>query len=290
MRFNVQMKNKNKLEHNNKKLIKLYTGFNRGIDTSIYQISINMRSGLPVFEILNLSARSNRMFLLKLKSIFNYLGYKFPFGTITICLQKINNSSQALINSGEFKYDIEKMEFPIAIALLCASNQIQIPALNRCLIFGSLDLEGNIYGTKNPRSLIKKALEYKITRFFLPMMNKKHGASFKNKARFAFLENLDDLSELKEYRNPINNTIPLNDVSKDYKIMENPKCFTSLSQETELENYNLTHVDYRGLLLLAGNITLYFTVLPDVVKQCLLSDLGGYCRSRVMKNLGKLNK
>jgi magnesium chelatase family protein len=181
---------------NSKKLIKVYAGFRRGIETAIYQITINTRPGLPVFEILAVNARLNRIFLLKLKSIFNYLNFSFPFGTITICLQKINSGEEGLYNCGHFPYDLEKMEFPIAVALLCLTEQIRIPGLNKCLLFGSLDLEGNICGIKDPRAIITHSLKCGINRFILPLSNKRHGTPYKKMGKFVYLENLNEISEV----------------------------------------------------------------------------------------------
>jgi magnesium chelatase family protein len=104
-----------------------------GLDAPLVQIEVHLGAGLPGFSIVGLPAPVVRESRERVRSAILNSGYDFPPGRITTNLAPV-----ALSKEGG-RYDL-----PVALALLCASGQLEMrrPALPEC--YGELGLGGEL--------------------------------------------------------------------------------------------------------------------------------------------------
>ena len=104
-----------------------------GLDAPLVQIEAHLGAGLPGFSIVGLPAPVVRESRERVRSAILNSGYEFPSGRITVNLAPVELSKEG------GRYDL-----PIALALLCASQQLKPRRPTRLECYGELGLGGEL--------------------------------------------------------------------------------------------------------------------------------------------------
>ncbi|MCK5243105.1 YifB family Mg chelatase-like AAA ATPase [bacterium] len=131
-----------------------------GINAKPIQVEVDVSRGLPQFCIVGLpdaavkESRERVIAALKNSQLF------LPARRITVNLAPANLRKEGPA------YDL-----PIALALLAATEQIPLEALEQHLIFGELSLDGRICPVRGALSLVSAARQHGIQKIILPADN-----------------------------------------------------------------------------------------------------------------------
>ncbi|WP_048600397.1 YifB family Mg chelatase-like AAA ATPase [Rubeoparvulum massiliense] len=131
-----------------------------GIEGAIVEIEVAIHQGLPAFELVGLPNSVVREAKERVRSVIRNLGMVFPMQRITV------NMAPADLRKEGANYDL-----PLAVAILQASEQIDLPWLEETLLFGELALDGSCRQIKGlmPMLLAGKARGY--TKAVVPAAN-----------------------------------------------------------------------------------------------------------------------
>lgn len=102
-----------------------------GIDGVMIEVEVDLASGIPQTSVVGLPDSAIREAVERVRSAIKNCGFTFPMQRITI------NLAPADIRKEGTAFDLA-----IAIGLLAASGQVQLPGLDRLLIIGELALDG----------------------------------------------------------------------------------------------------------------------------------------------------
>lgn len=102
-----------------------------GIDGVMIEVEVDLASGIPQTNVVGLPDSAIREAVERVRSAIKNCGFTFPMQRITI------NLAPADIRKEGTAFDLA-----IAIGLLVASGQVQLPAMERLLIIGELALDG----------------------------------------------------------------------------------------------------------------------------------------------------
>lgn len=102
-----------------------------GIDGVMIEVEVDLASGIPQTTVVGLPDSAIREAVERVRSAIKNCGFTFPMQRITI------NLAPADIRKEGTAFDLA-----IAIGLLAASGQVQLPGLDRLLIIGELALDG----------------------------------------------------------------------------------------------------------------------------------------------------
>jgi magnesium chelatase family protein len=104
-----------------------------GLAAPLVQIEAHLGSGLPGFSIVGLPAPVVRESRERVRSAILNSGYDFPSGRITVNLAPVELSKEG------GRYDL-----PVALALLCASGQLELRRETQPECYGELGLGGEL--------------------------------------------------------------------------------------------------------------------------------------------------
>lgn len=108
-----------------------------GVEAFPIEVEIDVRNGLPGFDIVGLPDSSVKEAKERVKSAIQNSGYSFPVGHITV------NLAPADIKKEGCLYDLS-----IALGILCCLNKISSKQLSSHLFLGELALDGHIRGVR----------------------------------------------------------------------------------------------------------------------------------------------
>lgn len=102
-----------------------------GIDGVMIEVEVDLSGGIPQTNVVGLPDSAVREAVERVRSAIKNCGYSFPMQRITI------NLAPADIRKEGTAFDLA-----IALGLLTASGQVQLPGQDRLLIIGELSLDG----------------------------------------------------------------------------------------------------------------------------------------------------
>lgn len=117
-------------------LVKVFTSFMDGMTAVDAQIEVSITPGLPSFDVIGLCDSSIRESRGRIQPALAASGYKMPKGHIT-----------ASISPSYIKKSGTGFDLPIALGMLIASGQIQVPRGVRIYSTGEIMLDGTVKGT-----------------------------------------------------------------------------------------------------------------------------------------------
>jgi magnesium chelatase family protein len=103
----------------------------RGIEGMPVTIEVDVANGLPGFSLVGLPDSSVRESRERVFAALKHAGYVIPSKRITINLAPADHRKEGSL-----------LDLPIAVALLAASGQVQIPRLSDFVLAGELSLDG----------------------------------------------------------------------------------------------------------------------------------------------------
>lgn len=189
-----------------------------GINAHKVYVEADVSGGLPGFNIVGLPSSEVRESKERVTRAITNSGYDFPSRNITINLLP---ASQKKFGSG--------FDLPIALAILCATGQIEKNILNDSLIIGELSLDGTVNPVNGILSIASFAQKEKIKNLILSKENAYEGAVIKDL-------NIIGVSSLKE-------TV---DILKSKEIPVWPHFDLEHLLEKAYQECSLDYIDIKG--------------------------------------------
>ncbi|MBO4395414.1 MAG: YifB family Mg chelatase-like AAA ATPase [Eubacterium sp.] len=136
-----------------------------GFQARLIRIEVDIRDGLPVFEMVGFLASAVKEARDRVRIALNNLGLKFPAKRITINLSPAN-----------LKKEGTSFDLPIAVALLVAFGHLSEKCMEDTVFVGELGLDGQIHAVNGVLAMILKGREEGFTRFIVPEDNAFEGS------------------------------------------------------------------------------------------------------------------
>ena len=131
-----------------------------GIDGFSVCVETDISNGLPAFDIVGLPDAAVKEAKERIRSAIKYTGFRFPAKHIVINLAPASKRKEG---SG---YDL-----PMALSIICATEQIYAPDLSKCTFFGELSLDGTVQPINGILPMVISAYKSGFTDMFVPTEN-----------------------------------------------------------------------------------------------------------------------
>ena len=131
-----------------------------GIDGFSVCVETDISNGLPAFDIVGLPDAAVKEAKERIRSAIKNTGFRFPAKHIVINLAPASKRKEG---SG---YDL-----PMALSIICATEQIYAPDLSKCAFFGELSLDGTIQPINGILPMVISAYKSGFTDMFVPTEN-----------------------------------------------------------------------------------------------------------------------
>ena len=138
----------------------IYTCGLSGIDGFSVCVETDISNGLPAFDIVGLPDAAVKEAKERIRSAIKNTGFRFPAKHIVINLAPASKRKEG---SG---YDL-----PMALSIICATEQIYAPDLSKCAFFGELSLDGTVQPINGILPMIISAYKSGFTDMFVPTEN-----------------------------------------------------------------------------------------------------------------------
>lgn len=139
-----------------------------GIDGYMVKVETDVGNGLPHFDIVGLPDATVKESKERVHAAVKNSGFGFPAKKIIV------NLAPASLKKFGAAYD-----FPIAVSILCATNQLSEEAVNGAVFMGELSLDGGIYAIRGILPMVIAAVEEGYSDFFVPTANAAEAAAVK---------------------------------------------------------------------------------------------------------------
>lgn len=131
-----------------------------GIDGFSVCVETDISNGLPAFDIVGLPDVAVKEAKERIRSAIKNTGFRFPAKHIVINLAPASKRKEG---SG---YDL-----PMALSIICATEQIYAPDLSKCTFFGELSLDGTVQPINGILPMVISAYKSGFTDMFVPTEN-----------------------------------------------------------------------------------------------------------------------
>lgn len=131
-----------------------------GIDGFSVCVETDISNGLPAFDIVGLPDAAVKEAKERIRSAIKNTGFRFPAKHIVINLAPASKRKEG---SG---YDL-----PMALSIICATDQIYAPDLSKCAFFGELSLDGTVQPINGILPMVISAYKSGFTDMFVPTEN-----------------------------------------------------------------------------------------------------------------------
>ena len=131
-----------------------------GIDGFSVCVETDISNGLPAFDIVGLPDAAVKEAKERIRSAIKNTGFRFPAKHIVINLAPASKRKEG---SG---YDL-----PMALSIICATEQIYAPDLSKCAFFGELLLDGTVQPINGILPMVISAYKSGFTDMFVPTEN-----------------------------------------------------------------------------------------------------------------------
>ena len=131
-----------------------------GIDGFSVCVETDISNGLPAFDIVGLPDAAVKEAKERIRSAIKNTGFRFPAKHIVINLAPASKRNEG---SG---YDL-----PMALSIICATEQIYAPDLSKCTFFGELSLDGTVQPINGILPMVISAYKSGFTDMFVPTEN-----------------------------------------------------------------------------------------------------------------------
>jgi magnesium chelatase family protein len=142
-------------------LSKVHSAATQGVDASAVEVEVDLSPGIPKEQLVGLPDAAVKESLHRVRAAMTNAGYAWPFNKrVTINLAPADSRKEGPL------YDL-----PIALALMAASEQLQMDKLDDYLYIGELALDGKLRPVKGALLFALQAKEMKKRGIFVPPEN-----------------------------------------------------------------------------------------------------------------------
>lgn len=132
-----------------------------GIDALPVKVEINVATGMPTFTIVGLPDTAVQESRERVRTAIRNSNLRFPMDKSTV----VNLAPADLRKAGP------AFDLPIAIAVLAATEQIPLEALQNTIMIGELGLDGSVRPVPGTLSVAMHARKYPLVRLIVPYDN-----------------------------------------------------------------------------------------------------------------------
>lgn len=136
-----------------------------GLEGYLVTVEADLSAGLPSFDIVGLADTAIKEAKERVRSAIKNSGYDYPIKKITINLAPADTKKERPI------YDLA-----IAVALLSATNQIEINSVKDTIFLGELSLDGTVKKINGVLPILISARENGYKKVILPKENQKEAS------------------------------------------------------------------------------------------------------------------
>src|SRR5664279_811015 len=198
-------------------LVKTYGSAVHGIDATTITVETDVSIGIR-FNLVGLPDNAVKESQQRIDSALRFNGYKLPGKKVVI------NMAPADIRKEGSAYDL-----PIAIGILAASQQINVPELQKYMMMGELSLDGGLQPVKGILSIAIRAREEGFEGFIVPKQNAREAAVV-DKLKIFGVENIKEVIDFLTGKVGIEQTII--DTREEFR--------------TKISSYDLDFTDVKG--------------------------------------------
>src|ERR1035437_8498243 len=198
-------------------LVKTYGSAVYGINATTITIEVNVTKGVN-FILVGLPDNAVKESHKRIVTALRNIGFKNPGKEVVI------NMAPADIRKEGSAYDL-----PIAIGILAASEQINVPELQKYMMMGELSLDGGLQPVKGVLSIAIRAREEGFEGFIVPKQNAREAAVV-DKLKIFGVENIKEVIDFLTGKIGIEQTII--DTREEFKA--------------KISNYDLDFADVKG--------------------------------------------
>src|SRR5512137_1204675 len=138
-------------------LAQVYTCAVIGLEGEIVKVEVDTGRGLPTFTLVGLPDAAVKESAERVRAAIKNSGLHMHGGRVTV------NLAPADLRKAGPGYDL-----PIALAVLAATEQIQVEALDGSLVVGELGLDGAVRHIRGVISIAALARQREFKRLFVP--------------------------------------------------------------------------------------------------------------------------
>jgi len=149
-------------------LSKLYSATVFGVDAYIVEVEVDVRPGLPLFNIVGLPDTAVQESRERVRSAIKNSEFEFPMQRITVNLAPADIKKEGPI-----------FDLPIAIGILAASGQVKSDLLDQHIIIGELSLDGSIKPVNGVLPIALMANKSGKKKLLVPQANAKEAGIIK---------------------------------------------------------------------------------------------------------------
>lgn len=131
-----------------------------GIDGYTVKVETDVGNGLPHFDLVGLPDASVKEAKERVHSAVKNSGFGFPAKKIVV------NLAPAALKKVGASYDL-----PIAVSILCATNQLPFDLVKDAVFIGELSLDGSVYPVNGVLPMVISAVSEGYDTFFVPEKN-----------------------------------------------------------------------------------------------------------------------
>ena len=150
-------------------------------------VEVDISQGLPKYDIVGLPDTAVKESKERVRAAVKNSGFKFP-GKITITLAPANQKKEG-----------PAFDLPIAISILCASEQLKLGEMSKFVMVGELGLDGSLKPVSGLLPILISARESGYTSFIVPKKNEEEASYIDGINVFAF-DKLKDVKILQELK------------------------------------------------------------------------------------------
>ncbi|MDR0527755.1 MAG: YifB family Mg chelatase-like AAA ATPase [Spirochaetaceae bacterium] len=165
-----------------------------GCEGVLVRIEVDIRRGIPGFDISGLAAAAVREAKDRVKAAFLNSGYNFPSDRILINLAPAG-----------VKKDSAALDLPIALAVASAAGIV--PKSGTTLVLGELELSGKLRPVRGVLAAVASAMKSGINQFVLPAQNRMEAEILVKPECIAGVSTLKEAIEALEY-NEVHGVFP----------------------------------------------------------------------------------
>lgn len=136
-----------------------------GIDGFMVSVETDIANGMPNYSIVGLPDTAVREAKERVNAAIKNSGFQFPPKRITVNLAPADTHKEGSA------YDL-----PIAVSVLCASEQLFAPNIENSIFIGELSLNGEVNSVQGVLPMVISAYENGFRRFYVPEDNANEAA------------------------------------------------------------------------------------------------------------------
>ena len=169
----------------------------QGIDAEQITVEADIKGGLFRFSMVGLPSNTVKESRDRVSSAIKNSGYRFPAHNYTVNLAP-----------ADIRKDGVALDLPIAIALLCAMDQVMIHDIDQYVSIGELSLDGTVHPVRGVLPVAVAAWKDKLKGLLVPYENAEEAAVIEGLAVYP-------VTSLNEAVNFLEGTIHINPVEVD---------------------------------------------------------------------------